>query len=73
MSEDQIDRRDYGRLEAQVEQLAKDVHALKETVETMRDMLQQATGGWKLLLAVGGAAAATASAISWALQHVGLK
>jgi len=27
MSDDQIDRRDYGRLEAQVEQLTKDVHA----------------------------------------------
>lgn len=73
MSEDQIDRRDYGRLEAQVEQLARDVYALKETVETMRDMLQQAQGGWKLLLAVSGAAAAAAAAISWMLQHVSMK
>lgn len=73
MSDDAIDRRDYGRLEAQVEQLTRDVHAMQKTMEDMRDLLQQATGGWKLLMAVGGAAAAAATGISWALQHVGLK
>ena len=73
MSEDSIDRRDYGRLEAQVEQLTRDVHAMQKTMEDMRDLMQQATGGWKLLMAVGGAAAAAATGVSWVLQHVGFK
>jgi hypothetical protein len=48
MNLDSIDRRDYGKLEAQVEQLTKDVHTLKETVETMRDLMQNAVGGWRV-------------------------
>lgn len=73
MADDPIDRRDYGRLEAQVEQLTADVHSLKETVETMRDMMQQAHGGWKTLMLVGGAAAAAATSVSWILQHTNYK
>jgi GTP1/Obg family GTP-binding protein len=72
-TEDAIDRRDYGRLEAQVEQLKNDVHALKETVESMRDMMQQAQGGWRTLMMVGGASAALASGFSWVITHVGFK
>jgi hypothetical protein len=73
MNLDSIDRRDYGKLEAQVEQLTKDVHTLKETVETMRDLMQNAVGGWRVLLMVGGAAAAAGSAMSWLASHVVIK
>jgi len=70
MTDDTIDRRDYGRLEQKVAQLTADVHELKETVEAMRDMMQQAQGGWKTLMAVGGAAAALSSGVSWMIAHL---
>lgn len=70
MSEEPIDRRDYGRMEAQVEQLTKDVHALKETVETMRDMMQQAQGGWKAIALISGIAGTFGAAVAWVVTHV---
>lgn len=70
MSDDQIDRRDYGRMEAQVEQLTRDVHTLKETVETMRDMMQQAQGGWRAIVMLSGIAGAVGAGISWVVTHV---
>jgi hypothetical protein len=70
MTDETIDRRDYGRLEAQVEQLARDVHTLKETVEGMRDMMQQARGGWRAIALVSGVAATMGAAISWVASHV---
>ena len=69
----EIDRRDYGKLEAQVEQLTKDVHELKETVKMMSDLMQNAVGGWKMLLLIGGAGAALGSVVSWALAHITVK
>ena len=69
MSEE-IDRRDYGRMEAQVEQLTKDVHTLKETVETMRDMMQQAKGGWRTLMFLAGIAGSVGAMLSWILSHM---
>ena len=70
MSDESIGLRDYGRLEAQVEQLTKDVHALKETVETMRDMMQQAQGGWKAIALVSGIAGTVGAAVAWLATHV---
>lgn len=70
MSDESIDRRDYGRLEAQVEQLTKDVHALKETVEVMRDMMQQAQGGWRTLMFLSGVAGTVGASIAWAVGHI---
>lgn len=67
---DEIDRRDYGRMEAQVEQLTKDVHTLKETVETMRDMMQQAKGGWRTLMFLAGIAGSVGAMLSWILAHM---
>lgn len=69
---DEIDPREYGRMEAQVEQLAKDVHELKQTVETMRDMMQQAQGGWKAIALVSGIAGTVGGVITWAASHIKL-
>lgn len=70
MTNEQIDRRDYGRLEAQVAQLTVDVHALKETVETMRDMMQQAKGGWRTLMFLSGVAGSIGAGLSWIVSHI---
>ena len=72
MSDDSIDRRDYGRMEAQVEQLTKDVHALRETVSAMNDLMQQSKGGWRTIVFLGGIAGTMGAFISWALTHVKL-
>jgi len=72
VSDDPIDRRDYGHLEARVEQLTSDVHSLKITVESMRDMMQQAQGGWRAIALVSGIAGTVGAAIAWAISHVKL-
>lgn len=71
MSEsDPLDRRDYGRMEAQVEQLTKDVHALTQTMKEMNDFMQQSKGGWKTIALLGGIAGTIGAAISWIVTHV---
>jgi len=70
MSDDQIDRRDYGRMEAQVEQLTADVHTLKQTVESMRDMMQQAQGGWKSIMLLAGIASTIGAVVTWFAAHI---
>jgi hypothetical protein len=46
---------------------------MQADIKAIKALLEQASGGWKTLLWVGGAAAAGASAVSWALQHVSYK
>jgi hypothetical protein len=65
-----IDRRDYGKLEAQVEQLTADVHELKQTVMQMRDMMSQARGGWRTAMLIGGMGAALATAAGYVINHI---
>ncbi len=66
----QIDRRDYGKLEAQVEQLTEDVRVLKVTVEQMRDMMQMASGGWRTIMMFSGVSATIAGTFAWIVAHV---
>jgi hypothetical protein len=67
---DSIDRRDYGVLEQKVTQLTTDVHELKIAVDSLREMMQQAQGGWKIMLAIGGAVATLATVGAWAVEHL---
>lgn len=70
MSDEPIDRRDYGALEQKVAQLTADVHAMKETIEGMRDMMQQARGGWRTIMMLSGVAASIGAAFTWIISHV---
>ena len=65
-----IDPRDYGRLEAQVEQLIKDMDTLTTNVQAMRDLMEQSKGGWRTLVFLGGIASTMGALISWAMTHV---
>lgn len=56
-------RRDNDRQLVLLEQLAKDVGAMKE-------QMVEARGGWKLLMLLGGSAASLGGAISWAAAHI---
>ena len=66
----EIDLRDYGRLEAQVEQLIKDMDTLTTNVQAMRDLMEQSKGGWRTLVWLGGVAGSAGAAISWAMDYV---
>ena len=69
----EIDLQQYGRLEQQVTQLTDDVEKMQLDIKAIKELLERASGGWKTLVWVGGAAAAGASALSWILDHVTLK
>lgn len=59
----EIDPQEFGRLTAKVEHLEKEVAELRTDVRHMVAMLEQARGGWKLLMLVGGVAGAVGAAI----------
>jgi hypothetical protein len=52
------------RMEVQVERLEKDMAELKDDVKAIRATLDKASGGWKVLMLVGGASAAIATFIT---------
>lgn len=68
------------RLEEQVRTINRDMQAQTMQLEAMQlqlgkvlDALNQASGGWKTLMWLGGAAAVVGGAVSWVLDHVVLK
>jgi hypothetical protein len=59
-----IDPRDFGRLEAEVLSLQKQVTAMAEDMRAVRSLLDQASGSWRVIVAVAGMTSAiTALAI----------
>ncbi len=46
------------RMEVQVERLEKDVAEMKGDIKTILTTLDKASGGWKMLMVVGGLSAA---------------
>lgn len=53
-----IDPVQFGKLIAQVERLEADVTDLRSDVKSLIVMLEQARGGWRTLLMIGGFAGA---------------
>lgn len=75
-----IDPQEFGRLQAQVEQLIESNRVNTATLETMSEcvhamqiQMAEAKGGWKTLVFLGGAAASLGGAISWVLSHLSFK
>jgi len=62
---DYIDRRDYGRLEADVEHLKTTVDRMENDLRAMRDMMEQGKGGWKVLVMIGGAVSAASTILGY--------
>ncbi len=52
------------RMEVQVERLEKDMAELKDDVKAIRATLDKASGGWRVLMMVGGASAAIAAFVT---------
>lgn len=71
-----IDPQEFGRLQAQVETLIESdrektdlLKTLATDVAAMRVQMAEANGGWKVLMALGGASASAGGLISWAVTH----
>jgi hypothetical protein len=71
-----INPQEFGRLQAQVETLiASDaqktelLERLAQDMTAVRLQLAEAKGGWKLLVAMGGASASVGGLITWGMQH----
>lgn len=56
-------------LKAQTEALT----ALQEQMSQVLEKLNEAKGGWRLLMWLGGAAATLGAALSWAASHITVK
>jgi hypothetical protein len=74
-----IDPQEFGRLQAQVETLIASDAAktdlltkLADDMQAVRLQLAEARGGWRLLVALGGASGAVGAAIAWAASHMRL-
>jgi phage shock protein A len=64
------------RLEEQFHTIRRDVEDMATQIEEQRkqlaeilERLNEARGGWKVLMLMGGASAALGSSIPWLLQH----
>ena len=57
-----IDPRDFGRLEAEVLILQKQVEAMADDLRAVRSTLDAAHGGWRVMVAVAGISGALAAA-----------
>ncbi len=75
----EIDAQEFGRLQAQVETLiASDAEKtvllgqMSKSIQAIELQLAAAKGGWRLLIAMGGAAGAIGAGITWAAAHLKL-
>lgn len=69
----QIDLQGYGALIARVGHVEAEVHGLRADMAKVLETLQEAKGGWRTLMFVGGAAASLGSVlgglVSWVFSH----
>jgi hypothetical protein len=72
----EINPQEFGRLQAQVETLIVSDARKTELLETMSEsiaaiqlQLAEAKGGWRLLVAIGGAAGSLGAGVAWAISH----
>lgn len=71
-----IDPQEFGRLQAQVETLIRSdaektdlLRTLADDMTAIRLQLAEAGGGWRMLLALGGASSVVGGFITWAVTH----
>lgn len=69
-------RIDIAALERTVEGMGREIGDLKDgmrelvtTINGMRDQLTEAKGGWRVLMAIGGASATAGGLIAWVAEH----
>lgn len=50
-------------------QLREEIRVLREEVDVLKELVAQQKGGWKLLVAIVGAATACGSLLTWLVNH----
>lgn len=63
--------RALGRLEGRVDGMLEDLDTISTDVKKMSKQMSEAKGGWKVLMAVGGASGAVGALIVKALPFLG--
>jgi len=56
--------RDIGAHDVDIQNLKAQVSGISKDVTEIKDMLNQARGGWKVMMAIGGFAAALSSVVT---------
>jgi len=56
-------------LQADMDKMVDDMEEIKKALIEINKTLSEAKGGWKMLLAVGGAAGVVGSGITWIVSH----
>lgn len=76
LEENMIDPREFGRLEGAVAALKAELDGVKseqalmnEKLDAVLEKLNEAKGGWKALMLLGGAGATLGAAVTWFLTH----
>jgi len=57
-------------LQQEVDKIAGAVDDIKNTLHTISATLSEAKGGWRIVLAVGGALGVIASVVPWVIDNV---
>jgi prefoldin subunit 5 len=57
-------------LQADMDKMVKDMNDIKETLKAIQQTLDQAHGGWRMLLAVGSAAALVGGVVAWIIENI---
>lgn len=77
LEESMIDPREFGRLEGAVSALKTELDSVKDRqvaidgkLDQVLDKLSEARGGWKLLMALGGAGASFGAGLTWVFSHL---
>ncbi len=77
LEEMMIDPREFGRLEGAVIAMRAELDSLKlkqaqmdEKLDLVLDKLNEAKGGWRLLMALGGAGATFGAVLAWVAQNI---
>ena len=75
MSGSEFDAQKFGGMEARLDRLEREVEKMAATVQELRDLLLQARGSWKLMMAIAGLATAFGAmitkAIVWWVDNIG--
>jgi hypothetical protein len=56
-------------LQSDMDKMVEDMEEIKKAIIEINKTLSEAKGGWKMLLAVGGAAGVVGSAVTWVVGH----
>ena len=56
-------------LQSDMDKMVEDMEEIKKALAKIDRTLSEAKGGWKMLMAVGGASGVIGSAITWLVSH----